>query len=217
MRKAIVAALAAAAVSIVIPPPTEARVVRLVVEQRRPVLDGKSFGEVGPYERLDGVVYFEVDPQDPLNRVIVNLDKAPRTPSGKVGFTSPFYILKPLDMRRGNQKILYGINNRGNKLEYAWRAHLPAGTNNNDPVTAADFGDGFILRLGYTYVDAGWMGNLAAGEGRLVPSLPVASRIRWPSDRGAGSRRVRRCRGLHAPALRQSGPRGSRPLRSRRH
>jgi hypothetical protein len=85
--------------------PGEARVVRFVVEQKRPVAEGKSFGDAGPYERLDGTVYIEVDPRDPLNKVIVNLDKAPRTPQGLVGFSSPFFILKPVDPARGGRKI----------------------------------------------------------------------------------------------------------------
>jgi hypothetical protein len=172
MWKGIVAAVA---LSVVVPAPSEARVVRFVVEQTRPVLDGTSFGDVGPYERLDGTVYFEVDPRDPLNSVIVNLDKAPRTPHGMVGFSAPFYMLKPVDPARGNGKIFYGVNNRGNMLEYAKRSRVPGGNNNNNPVTAADFGDAFLLRLGYTYVDAGWMGNLARGNDRLVPTLPVAA------------------------------------------
>ena len=175
MRTLIVAALAVLAVSIVVPSPSEARVIRIVVEQKRLVLDGKGFGDVGPYERLDGTVYFEVDPDDPLNAGIVNLDKAPKTPEGRVGFSAPFYILKPVDMARGNRKIFYGINNRGNKLEYAWRTHLPNGTRNNNPTTEDDFGDALLLRLGYTYVDAGWMGNLAPGNDRLIPTLPVAT------------------------------------------
>ena len=157
------------------PAPSEARVVRFVVEQVRPVLDGKTFGDAGPYERLDGTVYFEVDPRDPLNALITNVDNAPRTPSGMVGFSSPFYILKPVDMARSNHKIFYGINNRGNKLDYAWRTFVPPGANNNNPITAADFGDALLLRLGYTYVDAGWQGNIAPGDNRLVPSLPVAT------------------------------------------
>ena len=75
------------------PWPGEAHVVRLRGEQKRVVADGKSFGDAGPYERLDGTVYIEVDPRDPLNGGSVNLDKAPRTPKGMVGFTSPFFIL----------------------------------------------------------------------------------------------------------------------------
>jgi hypothetical protein len=167
--------LASFVCSMVVAEPGEARVVRFVVEQTRPVLGGKSFGSTGAYERLDGTVYFEVDPRDPLNAVIVNIDKAPRTPSGTVGFSAPFYILKPVEIARGNRKIFYGVNNRGNKLEYAWRTFLPPGANSNDPTTENDLGDALLLRLGYAYVDAGWQGNLAPGNSRLIPDLPVAT------------------------------------------
>src|SRR4051794_36520796 len=64
----------------------EARVVRFVVEQKRVFADGKSFGDVGRYERLDGIAYLEVDPRNPLNAAIVNLDKAPQSPHGTVEF-----------------------------------------------------------------------------------------------------------------------------------
>jgi hypothetical protein len=154
---------------------TDARVVRFVVEQTRVIVDGKSWGAVGPYERLDGTAYFEVDPRDPLNAVVVNLAKAPKNARGMVEFSSPFFILKPVTMSRGNHNIFYGINNRGNKIEYAWRTILPqTGTNNNNPLTATDFGDGFLMRQGYVYVDAGWQGNVAPGNERLVPSFPTA-------------------------------------------
>jgi hypothetical protein len=159
------------------PSSSDARVVRFVVEQKRPIAEGESFGDVGPYERLDGTVYIEVDPRDPLNKGIVNLDKAPRTPKGLVGFTAPFYILKPVDIARGNRKIFYGVNNRGNKLDFTWRtisASTTPGTNNN-PLGVADFGDGLLLRLGYSFVDAGWQGNVAPGNDRLFPNLPVAT------------------------------------------
>ena len=56
---------------------SEARVVRFVVEQRRSFASGIEWGFAGPYERLDGTAYMEVDPRNPVNAVIVNLDKAP--------------------------------------------------------------------------------------------------------------------------------------------
>src|SRR5689334_14030446 len=76
--------------------PCEARVVRFVVEQTRSFADGMSFGNTGPYQRLDGTAYMEVDPHDALNSVIVNLDKAPRNARGLVEFSAPFFILKPV-------------------------------------------------------------------------------------------------------------------------
>ena len=113
MKKTIVTMLIALALPAIVPAPGEARVVRLVVEQKRPVAAGKGYGNVGPYERLDGTVYIEVDPRDPLNAVIVNLDKVPRTPKGMVGFTAPFFIMKPVDMARGNRRLFYDWGNRG--------------------------------------------------------------------------------------------------------
>lgn len=152
---------------------SEARVARFVVEQRRPFAGGMSFGDVGPYERLDGTAYLEVDPRDPLNAVIVNIDRAPKNAKGLVEFRAPFFILKPVDMRRGNQKILYTINNRGNKLSVSRFNYTP---DNNDPISVADAGDGFLMRQGYTLVDAGWQGDVAPGNNRLFPDLPVATR-----------------------------------------
>jgi hypothetical protein len=157
--------------------PCEARVVRFVVEQVRSFAGGTSFGDVGTYQRLDGTAYMEVDPRDPLNAVIVNLDKAPRNARGLVEFSAPFFILKPTDATRGNHKILYGINNRGNKQTLGYFNYVPAGPGINDPLTAADAGDGFLMRLGYTIVDAGWQGDVAnlPGSNVLFPNLPIAT------------------------------------------
>ena len=58
-------------------PRADARVTRFVVEQQRLFADGTSFGKVGQYERLDGTAYMEVNPRNPHNGVILNLDKAP--------------------------------------------------------------------------------------------------------------------------------------------
>ncbi len=151
----------------------DARVFAFVVEQRRLFASGTSWGTVGPYERLDGTAYMEVDPRDPLNAVIVNLERAPKNKNGMVEFSAPFLILKPVDMARGNHKIFYGVNNRGNANGFATRS-FPQATANNNPLTAADAGDGLLLRLGYVFVDAGWQGDVAPGNNRLFPNLPVA-------------------------------------------
>ena len=157
--------------------PCQARVVRFVVEQTRSFAGGMSFGNVGPYQRLDGTAYMEVDPHDPLNAVIVNLDKAPRNARGLVEFSAPFFILKPADLSRGNHKLFYGINNRGNKQTLGYFNYVPAGPGINDPITAADAGDGFLMRLGYIIVDAGWQGDVAnlPGSNVLFPHLPIAT------------------------------------------
>src|SRR4051794_27219573 len=98
----------------------QARVTRFVIEERIPFAPGMEWGSAGTYERLKGTAFMEVDPADPLNAVIVNLDRAPKNARGMVEHSSPFLILKPTDMARGNQKIWYGMNNRGNCIELAF-------------------------------------------------------------------------------------------------
>ncbi len=153
----------------------ESGVVRFVVEQRRSFAAGMSFGDVGPYERLDGTAYMEANPKASVDAGIVNLHKAPRNAHGMVEFSAPFFILKPVDMSRGNHKLFYVVNNRGNKQALGYFNFVPSGPGINDPLTAADAGDGFLMRQGYTIVDAGWQGDVAPGANRLAPSLPVAT------------------------------------------
>ena len=52
----------------------EARVTRLVIEQKQsPAYDGKVFGGVGQYEILTGKAFGELDPKDPHNTIITDL------------------------------------------------------------------------------------------------------------------------------------------------
>ena len=74
-----------------------------ITERERPVFGGMEFGAIGPYERLHGTVFGELDPAHPLNAGIVNLDRAARNPQGNVEYRSDFRILKPLDLERGKR------------------------------------------------------------------------------------------------------------------
>jgi hypothetical protein len=47
-----------------------------------------EFGAVGPYERLQGTVFGELDPRHRLNAGIVNLDKAARNARDAVEYQS---------------------------------------------------------------------------------------------------------------------------------
>ena len=59
----------------------------VIVESQSPVYGGRSFGDVGAYERLTGYVVCAADPNDPKNAEIVNIDKAPRNGDGLVEYT----------------------------------------------------------------------------------------------------------------------------------
>src|SRR5215475_4938678 len=147
-------------------------ITRLVVKKREVFAGGHEFPITGAYEKLVGKVYGEVDPKNRLNRIIVNLDKAPCNRRGSVEYWSDFCILKPLDMARGNGKIFYDAPNRGGKRLVAFLNDAPQ---SNDPSTIEDAGNGFLMRQGYTIVWCGWQGDLMPQKDWLVMGVPVAS------------------------------------------
>ena len=54
------------------------------IRSRSPLAGGVAFGEVGPYEHLEGIVHFGTDPNHPRNRGITDLSLAPRDADGMV-------------------------------------------------------------------------------------------------------------------------------------
>ena len=145
--------------------------------RREPFGGGSDFGAVGPYDKLVGVARFAVDPADPRNKDIVDLDLAPRNAAGKVEFEADVFLLVPKDLTKGNRAILYDVNNRGNKLALGM-FNIAPGT--NDPSTLADAGNGFLFRRGYVVVWCGWIGELLPGNNRLLLRAPVAMRDGQP-------------------------------------
>ncbi|MBI3865704.1 MAG: hypothetical protein HY290_27845 [Planctomycetia bacterium] len=151
--------------------PAQAEVVRIQIDHRESFADGHSFGSAGPYERVLGRMFLEVDPLHAANGRIVDLKLAPRNKQGKVEFWTDFFLLKPVDASRGNRRLFYDVNNRGNKLALGAFNHRGG----NDPATAADAGNGFLMRQGYSIFWCGWNGDVRAGDKRLLIGLPVAS------------------------------------------
>jgi len=148
----------------------QAEVVRMEVRERQPFADGHEFGQTGAYEKIVGRLHCEVDPEDVSQARIADIKLAPRNARGRVEFWTDFFLLKPLDPRRGNGRLLYDVNNRGNKLAL-WTFNEARG---NNPATLADAGNGFLMRNGWSVLWCGWSGEVAPGENRLVVGLPIA-------------------------------------------
>jgi hypothetical protein len=87
----------------------------LSVIERMSFAGGESFGTTGAYERIAGRAHFAVDPAGKAQAGIVDIDKAARDSRGLVQFTADFLLLKPIDMKNGNQRLLFDWANRGNK------------------------------------------------------------------------------------------------------
>jgi len=149
----------------------QARVTRIEITKREPFAAGQSFGSVGAYEKVVGRFYGALDPKNPLNLVIVDLDKAPRNADGLVEYAADFYILKPLDLGAGNGALFYELSNRGNKGMLARFNDAPG---SNDPSTAQHAGSGFLMQQGFTLVWNGWMTGIGAANNAVTIELPVA-------------------------------------------
>ena len=160
----------------------DARVTKIVIDKiESPTFEGQEFGTVGKYEKLTGRMIGEVDPNTPENIEIVNLDKAPKTANGRVSYSAELYILKPVDQSKGNNKIFYGVLNRGNKIDLILMNNAPNNERTNNPTTPADIGNGFLMRQGYTIVWSGWQAQGKGGAqccvepkpGMMYAELPV--------------------------------------------
>src|SRR5689334_1520499 len=145
---------------------------RIEISRVERAFDGRSFDGVGAYEKVVGRALAEVDPAHPLNAGIVNLGKVPTNAAGRVEYQGDFYLLKPADLRRGNRRIFYDVVNRGNKLALN---NLNDAARVNDPASAADAGNGFLMRQGYSLLWSGWQGDLAEGDNLVRAQLPIAT------------------------------------------
>lgn len=153
-----------------------AEVTQVVVTSRAVVAGGQSFGSTGPYEKLVGRIEFALDVAEPHNKAIVDLQHAPRFADGRVHFASDLFVLRPVEAARGNGVLLFEISNRGRKGLLTRFNSAPAAA---DPMNAADFGNGFLMREGYTLVWVGWEFDVAPAllkvDAPRVTAAPTAA------------------------------------------
>lgn len=143
----------------------------LHIDTREPFAEGETFGTVGPYERLIGRAEVFLDPTSAAYQSVVDIENAPRDEQGRVRYETDFFMLKPVDMARGNRRLFYDVVNRGDKRALQFFNDAAA---SNDPATRADAGNGFLMRQGYTILWCGWQADVVAGAGRSTLSVPIA-------------------------------------------
>lgn len=155
-------------------PLAHAAVERIEVQERHQLADGTPFGKAGAYEALRGLVHITLDPRLPANAPIADLALAPRDAQGRVHVDAPFFMLRPIDGAKGNGTLLYEVPNRG---RLAMLPQIDEAPENNDPTSAADLGNAFLLRQGFTVLWSGWQWDIAAQpkDKRLVLTPPIAT------------------------------------------
>ena len=135
-------------------------VTKVNVASRASVANGQAFGKTGPYEKLTGTIEFAVDPREPHNARITDIARAMPGADKRVHFTSDLMVLKPLDPSKGNGVLLFEVVNRGNILLLN---KMNSAASSRNPSTPEDFGNGYLMREGYTLVFVGWEFDLAPG------------------------------------------------------
>ncbi len=142
-------------------------ITRLVIAKRQIAYGGASFGSAGPYEVLTGTAFGELDPSAPGNAGILNLNRAPRNPRGQVEYSVDFMILKPVDLKKGNGRLIYDFVNRG-------RNTILRLDESGDSFSAGDAGNHFLMARGYTVAWSGWQVDAPAAPGFLRAYVPIA-------------------------------------------
>src|SRR5882762_9410189 len=104
---AVVAALLAWA------PPADARVTKIVIDDQQPLTTGT--GQTIAYQQISGRAFGELNPHDPLNRIIQDIALG-KDPDGKVRYVASFVLTKPVDMSQASGLMWEDVPNRGSPL-----------------------------------------------------------------------------------------------------
>jgi hypothetical protein len=153
----------------------EARVTRIeIVKVESPAPATPGSPSVPPYERISGRFYGELDPKDPKNALITDIEYAPRNPRGKVEYVGTFSLMKPIDMSKASGVLLYSVVNRGNgaaspspeghvSLVSGWQGDVvPSASNQTIQVPRAKNPDGGSIAGPMVIRFVGQSGNTAA-------------------------------------------------------
>ena len=152
--------------------PLSARVSSVVIHKREKVLDGRSFGQYGSYEWIQGEIIFEFDRDNLYNSKIVDLKLAHLNNDGKIEARANFEVLQASDPLKRRGLALVEVSNRGSK--FSMRYFNRAGTGKLDPGNQESFGDGLLMQMGLTVIWVGWEFDVPDESGLLRLEVPFA-------------------------------------------
>jgi hypothetical protein len=180
-------------VLVVFASPAEARVLKIAIERRIPILSGAPFDSDGSasaggiaYELIAGKVFFGFDPANPVNARVTDIRLAPVGESGLVEAHSDFVALQPINPAKRSGTALVDVPNRGRRLALGGFNRVQKGYDSPAtlaPENPADWGDGFLMSQGLTILWVGWQAD--------VPNFPGSMGLRVPRAIKADGKPVR--------------------------
>lgn len=130
------------------------RELQFVVVRREPAAPARPGAP--PYEILHGYFRGGLDPHDPHNAIITDLELAPRNAHGLVEYAATFALAKPIDMSLASGVLIYDAPNRG------------VGQVAADPE-------------GHVRVISGWQGDIPASGNLQTIDAPVVKGLTGPA------------------------------------
>jgi hypothetical protein len=122
------------------------------------------------YEKIVGTAHYSVDPTDPRNRVIADIDKAPVNAAGRVEFAGDIVILRPKQAGAAGSVALVDVVNRGRKTIVTQFSRGAVA----DPANDAELGDQFLMKQGLTLVFVGWEFDVTRQGNAMALNVPAA-------------------------------------------
>lgn len=151
----------AAMLAVALAASAEARIRGIVIDKRETsAYKGQPFGDAGRYEWIRGTAYGELDPKEPLNAIITDIQFAPRNARGFVEYSATFTMAKPVDMSKASGVLLYDVANRG-------RIGLAASS-----TQAGALQD--LFKRGIVVLSSGWEGDVPPRGGFETIAVPTA-------------------------------------------
>jgi Alpha/beta hydrolase domain len=171
-----------------------AEVTRVEIATTTHWLGGRVLGKAGSYEKLQGRIYFEVDPQSSTGRRVTDIALAPRNAKGLVEFSTDFVLVRPRDPASARGSVLLEIPNRGmTQAEGSFFSAARGSEFDLMNLDATALSDAFLFEQGFTVAWLGWQFDLPSGAIRMeAPAANATGPVRQSAIAlSAGSRRLR--------------------------
>ena len=148
---------------------------KLEILSREPYAQGRSFDNVGTYERIEAVAHYVIDPNHSANAGVVDLEFVERDDDGFVHFSGDVTMLRPIS--GGSRTLLMQVPNRGKRNITRFNMTV-MGTQDTGYI---DPGDGFLFNHGLTVAWAGWQWDVPRTKeliriGLAPPQVPMQAR-----------------------------------------
>lgn len=111
--------------------PLNARVTQLEIIETIPIANGKKFGDIGAYEKISGIAYFEIAPDHKRNKTIADINRAPVNANGNIEFSAEFEILRPVNSQKASGVLFIETPSQGQKLSLGLLHDIDAQENLN--------------------------------------------------------------------------------------